>query len=91
MKYVVVFETDDKLDNTVLLNGVEITGIETAVESIPVKSYPIQKLPPHTPCNDYNFESYTNGIAKGINYILDKLEGKNGEYDFTDLIPTKEV
>ena len=38
-------------------------------------------LPPRIPQNAYDFENYTNGIAKGNNDVLDQLEGKHGEYD----------
>jgi hypothetical protein len=92
MKYVMVFESDNPE-----LEGDEVQRIEAldpaSLYSIKVSNISncfIRKLPPRAICNDYNFESYTNGLAKGMNYILDKLEGKNGEYDFEDLIPIKE-
>ena len=88
MKYVIVFESDNpKLEGDEVLS---IEALDPALYSIKVSNCFIRKLPPRAVCNDYNFESYTNGLTKGINYVLDKLEGKNGEYDFADLIPTKE-
>ena len=38
-------------------------------------------MPPRMPQNAYEFETYTNGYAKGNNDVLDKIEGKNGEYN----------
>lgn len=79
MKYVIVFESDNpELDGDEVQS---ITALDPALYCIDVENSFIRKLPPRMTCNYYGYESYANGIAKGNNDVLDKLEGKNGEYD----------
>ncbi len=37
---------------------------------------PIKELPQKEPANDYNFETYVNGHAKGWNDCIDHLTGE---------------
>ena len=82
MKYVIVFDydPDPETESEDFKDGTPIYAFENEVCSIPIKGT-LRKLPPRMPQNAYDFETYTNGYAKGNNDVLDKIEGKNGEYD----------
>ena len=83
MKKVIIFEVDDdkELNCTICpMKGYCFANGDTPPEKIP-DNCPAVNLPSRTPMNVYNFETYVNGYAKGNNDVLDKLEGKNGEYD----------
>ena len=87
MKYIVLFETDDSKIEEIMSKekAIHIGLIQSDDETIDKICFTIdgtlRRLPPRMPQNAYEFETYTNGYAKGNNDVLDKIEGKNGEYD----------
>ena len=82
MKYIIVFdyEPDPETESEDFKDGTLIIAFESPTSIIKI-SGTLRKIPPRMPQNAYEFETYTNGYAKGNNDVLDKIEGKNGEYD----------
>lgn len=79
MKYAIIFEDVD-YDFGVLMSLLN-QKVDVKINQLYSVSGTLRKIPDRMPCNVYNFETYTNGYAKGNNDVLDKLEGKFGEYD----------
>ncbi len=77
MKYAIIFEP---CEGTELKPGDVIREVSTDIESTPGFGV-VREIPKRMPCNVYNFETYTNGYAKGNNDVLDQLNGKFGDYD----------
>jgi hypothetical protein len=68
MKYYVIFESEEELEDK-----------EVNVEGNIVQ---IHKLPSIQPVPAYNFESYSVGVAKGYNYCLEDIQHiPHGKYD----------
>lgn len=82
MKYIIVFDydPDPETESEDFKDGNPVYAFENEVCSIKINGT-LRKLPPRMPQNAYDFETYINGYAKGNNDVLDKIEGKNGEYD----------
>lgn len=82
MKYIIVFdyEPDPETESEDFKDGTLIIAFESPTSIIKI-SGTFRKMPPRMPQNAYEFETYTNGYAKGNNDVLDKIEGKNGEYN----------
>lgn len=82
MKYIIVFdyEPDPETESEDFKDGTLIIAFESPTSIIKI-SGTLRKMPPRMSQNAYEFETYTNGYAKGNNDVLDKIEGKNGEYN----------
>ena len=82
MKYIVLFDTDDPIMESLMGKDkmIPIDHIQSGDRTMSIDGT-LRRLPPRMSQNAYEFETYTNGYAKGNNDILDKIEGKNGEYD----------
>ena len=79
MRYAVLFDTEEELDLKEELKITEIT-IDGG-RKVWTNSCPIVLVPARRPCSNYRYNTYQEGYDKGVNDTLDKLEGKNGEYD----------
>lgn len=81
MKYVVIFEYEpDPETEPEFKDGMEVRRIDGLDDRYHINGT-IRKLPSRMPCSDYRYNTYQEGYDKGVNDTLDKLEGKNGEYD----------
>lgn len=81
MRYAVIFDYDpDSEAEPEFKNGLNIYSIETPTSNIKIEGT-LRVLPPRIPASYYEYETYATGYAKGNNDVLDKLDGKNGEYD----------
>lgn len=80
-EWCVVFEYEpDPECEPYFKNGLEIRAIEDDQCNMPIKGI-LREMPKRMPQNAYEFETYTNGYAKGNNDVIDKLHGKNGDYE----------
>lgn len=75
-KYAIVFE-DNESEIAELVNN----EVNVEIDQLYSQTGILRELPPRTPCNVYSFENFVNGYGRGNNDVLDKLEGKNGEYE----------
>ena len=75
-RYAIIFESDSTELNDLIGKDVNIPS-----EVFSHVCGTLRELPPRTPCNVYSFENFVNGYGRGNNDVLDKLEGKNGEYE----------
>ena len=75
-KYAIVFE-----DNGSEIAELANKPVDVEINQLYLQTGILRELPPRTPCNVYSFENFVNGYGRGNNDVLDKLEGKNGEYE----------
>jgi hypothetical protein len=77
MKYAIIFESENTdLDGIGIVGFSKLLGMDDLPDEITVR-----KLPDKMPEIFGHFDTYQNGYAKGNNDVLDKLEGKWGEYN----------
>lgn len=89
-EYCIVFSSDKEIKNGTPVGSINMasTGIEEETgntvdidtNDMPINGI-IRPMPSKMVHSAYNFESYVNGVAKGNNYVIDKLHGGNGEYE----------
>lgn len=89
-EYCVVFSSDKEIKEGTLVENIRMAAAETEKETKPVADTDtndmhingiIRPMPSKMVHSAYNFDSYVNGVAKGNNYVIDKLHGGNGEYE----------
>lgn len=84
MRYVVTFEYEPDPECEIeFKDGLEIRSIEGPDCSYNIKNGILRSYPSRRPSSDYRYNTYQEGYDKGVNDTIDKLEGKNGEYDPT--------